>query len=496
MEMGTELLTPSDENRSFSFSLREFFAIGFRHKRVIVLCFCGIMLGAILAALLQAPEYRASTKFLIERERMDPVVSPGQDPQMTVRVEVTEEELNSEVELLDSEDVLRQVVVTCGLHQRKSFLGSLLGQGNEQRQIAKAVIRLQKELQIEPVKKSNLIQVTYASSDPRLAARVLRTLDDAYIQKNLAVHRPPGQFQFFDQETERYKKNLAEAEAQLKIFSEQENGVAPHLALDITLQKLNEFHASLQQARAEMAATEQRIHALESQAGTTPPRLTTQARQIDDAQVLQGLKNTLMNLELKRIELLTKYQPTYALVQEVDKQVADTRASIAAEESKPLREETTDRNPTYAWINEELAKAKAEYSALQARAAATQAIVSTYAARARDLEQKGIVQQDLLRVVKTDEENYLLYQRKREEARMTDALDRTRILNVAITEQPSVPTLPSNSPWLLLLVGGVLATAVSLCTAFTLEYLDPSFRTPSEVLAELKIPVLAAIPQK
>jgi uncharacterized protein involved in exopolysaccharide biosynthesis len=202
-----------------------------------------------------------------------------------------------------------------------------------------------------------------------------------------------------------------------------------------------------------------------------------------------------MNLELKRTELLTKFQQTYPLVQEVDKQIADTRISIASEESKPIRDETTDRNPTYAWINAELAKAKAEHSGLQARLAATQATISKYRQKTRELEQKGIIQQTLLREMKTGEETYLLYQRKREEARMTDALDRTRILNVAIAEQPTVPTLPSNSPWPALLVGVFLATTVSLGMAFTLEYLDPSFRTPSEVIAELNIPVLAAVPQ-
>ena len=367
---------------------------------------------------------------------------------------------------------------------------------SEPKQIAKAVARLQKELQIEAVRKSNLIAVSYASSDPHLAVRVLQALDEAYLQKNLAVHHPPGEFQFFDQETESYKKNLADAETQLKVFSEQDGGVSPQLARDIALQKLSEFTASLQQTYAEIAATERRIDALEKQSGTTPQRLTTQAREIDDAQVLQQLKTTLMNLELKRTELLTKYQPTYPLVQEVDKQITETRTSIATEESKPLREETTDRNPTYAWVNEELAKAKADDSGLQARAAAIQAIVAKYKANAHELDQKGILQQDLLRQVKTEEENYLLYQHKREEARMNDALDRTRILNVAIAEQPTTPALPSNSPWTVLLLGVLLASGASVGMAFTMEYMDPSFRTPSEVFSELNIPVLAAVPQK
>jgi uncharacterized protein involved in exopolysaccharide biosynthesis len=477
----------------FGFSLRDLLAIGFRHKRMVVLIFGGIFAGAAFAAIFQSPEYRAYTKFLVERERLDPVISPGTNTVPTIRGEVTEEELNSEVELLQSADVLRQVVITCGLHQRKSFLAFLTGDRDEPTRIAKAVDRLQNALKIEVVRKSNIISVSYAADDPQKSVRVLSALDDAYLKKNVEVHRPPGQFEFFDQETAAYKINLADAEAKLEAFSSEEGGVAPQMARDITLQKLNEFNGSLQQTRAEIASTEQRIRALEKQSDTTPQRLTTEARQTDDYQVLQGLKNTLMNLELKRTELLTKYQPTYALVQEVDKQIADTRSSIANEESRPIREETTDRNPTYGWINEELAKARADDSGLQARAAALQAIVSRYQVKARELDEKGIVQQDLLRTMKTDEENYLMYQKKREEARMTNALDQTRILNVAIAEQPIASTLRSNSPWILLIAGGLLAIIASLGTAFTLDYMDTSFRTPEEVFSELNIPVLGAI---
>jgi uncharacterized protein involved in exopolysaccharide biosynthesis len=486
---------PTVDRGGLNFTLRDLLAIGFRHKRIALLCFFGILLGAILVAAFQPPEYRATTKFLVDRERMDPVVSPEQNAPVMVRSEVTEEELNSEIELLQSEDVLRQVVISCGLDHGKSLSEYVLGPAAPQKKSAKAIARLVSSLQIEPIKKSNLISVTYSSQDPQLAARVLRSLEDAYIEKHVAVHTPAGQVEFFNGETERYKTNLADAETQLKEFSQQQDGVAPQVTRDLTLQKLNEFRAALQQTRAEIAATEERIRTLQKQSGTTPERLTTSMRQQDDAQVLQGLKNTLMQLELKRTELLTKYQPTYPLVQEADKQIADTRASIAREETKPIKEETTDRNPTYSWINEELAKAKAEYSGLQARAAATQAIVASYEDKARDLQQKGVIEQGLLRTIKTDEENYLLYLRKREQARMTEALDRTRILNVAVAELPSVPSIPSNSPLLVVAVGALLAAAVTLGVVFVREYLDPSFRTPAEVSAELNIPVLAAVPQ-
>ena len=124
-----------------------------------------------------------------------------------------------------------------------------------------------------------------------------------------------------------------------------------------------------------------------------------------------------------------------------------------SEHDKPIKEQTTDQNPTYSWIRTELAKAKSDYSALQARAAATQTIVTLYQGQAKTLEEKGLIQQDLLRTAKTNEENYLLYQRKQEEARMAEALDVRRILNVAIAERPNVPLVPTNSQLLFAMVG-------------------------------------------
>lgn len=483
------------EKTALPFNLKDALAVGFRYKRTAALCFFGILMGAILAAILQPAQYTATTKFLVGEGRIDPVVTTEASVP-TPPKSVSEEDLNSELELLHSPDVLRQVVIACGLDQERTLLDRVLGPPKPERRIARATATLGKELKVEVIRKSNLIAVGYSSRDPQEASQVLRVLADAYLQKHVAVHSPPGQVQFFAQETERYKKNLSDAEAQMKLFSQQEDGVAPQFSRDIALQKLSEFRSSLQQTRAELAGTQERIKTLEKQAGITPERLTTSTRQTDDAQTLQSLRSTLMGLELKRTELLTKYQPGYPLVQEVEKEISETQTAIATREAKPLKEQTTDRNPTYAWINEELAKAKAEYSGLQARVAATEAIVAQYETRAHDLAQKGLTEQDLQRTVKTDEENYLLYLRKQEQARMSEALDRTRILNVAVAEQPVVPSLPSNSPVPLVFGGIFFATVVATGAVAAQHYLDPSFRTPEEVTAELAIPLLAAVPHR
>jgi uncharacterized protein involved in exopolysaccharide biosynthesis len=284
------------------------------------------------------------------------------------------------------------------------------------------------------------------------------------------------------------------AEGQLKQFADQQGGVAPSTQRDMTLQKLADFNSQLQTTRASIQETQTRIADLEKQSQSTPSRMTTQMKKGDNAQVLENLKSTLLTLEMKRTELLTKYQPTYPLVQEVDKQLNDTRLALAKEESSPVKEEVTDQNPTYACVNGELAKAKADLSGFQARETALVAIVNVYVGQAQKLEQQGILQGDLMRTAKADEANYLLYTQKKEEARIEDALDRTRLLNVGVVETPTVPSLPTRSPFIFGLVAVLLASAVSVGVVFAIDYADQSFRTPTEVLHELRIPVLAAVP--
>ena len=81
-------------------------------------------------------------------------------------------------------------------------------------------------------------------------------------------------------------------------------------------------------------------------------------------------------------------------------------------------------------------------------------------------------------------------------SKMEDAMNNTRILSVAIAEQPMVPTLPAIPPLLMFIAGVLLAVIASIGLAFSLEYFDPSFRTPSEVMDELNIPVLATVSHK
>src|ERR1700727_1400876 len=95
---------------SVSPTLREMTIILFR-QRAIFLGVAGVVLLMAVLYALAGSTYRSQVRVLVRRGRADPPVTaqPNAPPDFS-RVEVSEEELNSEVELLKDDDVLKRVV--------------------------------------------------------------------------------------------------------------------------------------------------------------------------------------------------------------------------------------------------------------------------------------------------------------------------------------------------------------------------------------------------
>jgi uncharacterized protein involved in exopolysaccharide biosynthesis len=501
-----ELTIRQNRGPVLALTLRDAVMPVFRHRRLVVLIFFGIFLGAIACMLILPRKYEAEMKILVNRERVDAVVTPDPDNVNGPGIvpAVSEEDLNSEVELIKSRDLLERVVIACsladepktGLNQWIEAIGNVMRgtPSNRQTELARAVQDLEQRLIVDPMKKTDLIRVVYASHDPEAAARVLQTLATMYQEKHASVHRPPGAFRFFDQETTRYRDDLANAEAKLTDFNSREDIVEASTQKQLILQQLSQFEAAWLQAQANSYQAKARAEALRAQAAATPARQTTQVTEIANAQLLATLEGTLLSLELRHSEMLTKYAPTYNPVLEVESQIRDARAAISKAEQSPMEQVTTDRLPAQDWMTTELARAETDHLALNAQVDATAQVVRRYQGMARTMDAKGTQQTDLVRNVKTAEDNYLLYVRKREEARISDALDSKRIVNVAIAEAATVPALPTlHLAWIL--IGGFFtAGIVSVGSAYAADRLDTSFHTPDELYRYLDTKVLASIP--
>jgi uncharacterized protein involved in exopolysaccharide biosynthesis len=495
----------NDKNTGFAgeesadISLRDVVTPLFRRKRVLAVTFLSVLGAVIILAALIGPIFTSRMTVLVNRERLDPLMTSESTTQLiTTGTPITEEEINSEVELLSSRDVLEKVAIANGLDQSKGWsLGSLLhpNQTREDR-IARAVKSLAKAIKVEAVTKTNLIQVKYNSSEPQLAYGVLKSLGEFYTQKHVAVHRPAGSYDFFARETQRYHDALQHAETDLRNLGNRSRIAAPdaqetNLALQVAT-SVGLMHL----AEQSLAGDDERIKNDRAQMSGTPQRSPTAQTSAAADKLLDQLNENLLNAQTKRTELLMKYDPSYPLVKDIDQEIAQTRAAIQDAEKTRYVTESTDRDPTFEALREDHARTQADRAAQSAALTATRRSIRSMQAQLVDLDQQSITRQDLLREVKADEQNYLTYLAKREQERMSDALDTTRIANVAIAVPPAIPVLPAFGWPMIVLVGIGFAGVVSIGSAYAADYLDSSFHTPAQLTGGLGIPVVVAFPRR
>lgn len=473
-------------------SLRDLAAVFFRHTWLLKVSFLLVFATGLVYSII-SPSYEAKMKVLVERGRIDPAVTPTQSVTPLMQQEVSEEELNSQAELLRDDDILRKVVTESGLADRNLWLSKLTGEREDAR-IARAVKRLSDRLNIVPVRKSQIISVSYASSDPRLSATVLRSLAVAYFAKQVEIRRPSGQRTFFDEQMKQSRTGLDAAQQSLLQFLQTHQVASSSLERDLALQRLSEAEGASMGLRAAIAESAERVHSLEGKLTELPERRVVQTKNADNPQLQEKLKSKLLELELRRTELLTKFQPSYRLVTEVDEQITQAKSAVHAAEAHPLRDETTQEDPDYQWSNSERIKSLVEMQGLLKRQVVTEREVVEYRRASQRLAESVVQQGELERQVKAAEDKYLLYSAKREESRIGDALDQSGILNVTIADQPRVPALPVSSLWLTSCLSLAAACVISTGSVFVADYIDPTIRTPGEAIRILGSPVLASLP--
>jgi uncharacterized protein involved in exopolysaccharide biosynthesis len=183
-------LAPAPPARPLRETILYLLSIGYRRKRMVLACAVTTLIAAVLAGLV-FPSYEAEAKILVTRTRIDPAISSQADEkQRILRDAVTEEEINSEVELLNSYDLLERVALASGLASAK----------DAKEDIAKAVQKLDAKLKVQPIRRSNMIIVSYRSRSPEVANRVISNLTSLYLDKHVAVHRTGADGDFFDKQ--------------------------------------------------------------------------------------------------------------------------------------------------------------------------------------------------------------------------------------------------------------------------------------------------------
>src|SRR4029077_1827506 len=141
--------------------------------------------------------------------------------------------------------------------------------------------------------------------------------------------RPPKMFDFFAQQTEDYRKKLIAAEKNLLEFENTQDAVAAGTQAGIAVTQGSQFLAQLRNTQTQIEQTREQIAALEEQRKALPPRVQTETKNADNTNLLSNLKTQLNNLQNTYTDYTYRYDQSYRLVQDVEKQIAQTQDMIA-----------------------------------------------------------------------------------------------------------------------------------------------------------------------
>ena len=120
-----------------------------------------VLLVVVGLTLTAKRQYRSEMKYLLENNRSNAVIAADRSaaPPLT---EITEQQVNSELEVLESEDVL-EAVADPGWRSLPAYRRTPDAVKQHQDKIDK----FRKRLLVEPAKKSNVINVSFTAPSPR-----------------------------------------------------------------------------------------------------------------------------------------------------------------------------------------------------------------------------------------------------------------------------------------------------------------------------------------
>lgn len=456
----------------------------FRFQRTLVAA-CAVFTVLVIAVICLLPRiYQSELELLVRNARSPLEVGPYTSPsQNAAEIPVTDSQIGTEIQLLSSHDLHQEVV--------KAIDGSATPSPEV---FARKVKDFESHLKLTPVAKTDLIRVTFSGAAPRAVHDTVSLLANRYLDYHARLEGGSHVYTFFQQETERYRKQLEEARQALVKYGEKQQVASLPEQKDLSLRELVQARDSLDGVIAQLGEEQTRVEKLSSELDGLSPRLVTQQRAVPSQYSAEHLSTMLQELKNKRTSLLTQFRPDDRRVTEVDKQIAETEAAAEEAEKQHSTEETTDVNPIRMSMETELAKARVAAAALRSKQQSIVSQLSAHEKQVSTLNSATAEYDERELAIKRAEDTYTLYARKAEEARISDALDADKIANVVISDGPSLPVRPNPRFGLtqiaFLLLGNLIIAG--LISAYAMRH--TALYTRQEIETFTGIPVLASVP--
>jgi polysaccharide biosynthesis transport protein len=433
----------------------------------------GLVLG-IIASLLMTPMYRASALLELNSssEFMESVSGAVLTPKQAARANA--EMIGTQIGLLQSESLARRVAQDLNLVSNPEFGGE---GGTREQRTKRAVALLRQNTEVNAIKNSMLVQVSFSWPDPQFAARVTNALAQGFIASNLERRYDSSSYarRFLSDQLARTKAALEESERNLNTYAIQ-SGVfrAPGQVVDgksqegatIGVLDLTALNEALNEARVKRIMAEQawRNADLESSAA--------QGQNIGD------LVRQKATLQAQYDEQARVFKPDYPAMQQLRASIARIDSAIAEERG---RASSTKR---------------AELLAAYRSAQRTEAQLAERVGNAKGdvlTERSRSIQYNILqREADTNRALYDALLQRYKEIGVAGGIGQSNVSLVDPAEPPGGPFRP-NLP-LNAAIGLIAGLAIGVGLAFVVHLLFDNIVEPADVRRKLHLPVLGVVP--
>ena len=457
----------------------------FKRSRMVLVVFLLVFIPSNVGSLLQDATYRAAAKVLIKNARAYPEVSPVAG-KATVNRPPNEANINSEIQLMRSRDLLRRV------HFEMAAQAAEAGDGAAG---VPSVLTLERKLSIARKPNSNVLEVAYRDSAQERAITVVNTLVRLYVEYNIEQHKQSGASEFFYEQARAAKESYEQADLELERYDAAHGLTSIAVEKDQMLRQRAQLEADLRRSEATITELTTKVAALEAELEYIPEHEATEVDMVPNP-MLGYLRQNVAKLEMERNRLSQLYTPQHRLVMDVESEIAALKQQIGQQETSVIGRKRMSTTPVRRSLEQDLLEVQASLGALEARRAMLTERISDYDARIRVMHAKHY---QVMRLRRDRTEKKQLYDAmvdKLNQLQVSDAMDQAGLSNVNIVEAAAAPLRKEPDFILVTLVLSFFAALlISVGSAIVTEMLNPVMNSEIDIRHHLGLPVLAEVPR-
>lgn len=322
---------------------------------------------------------------------------------------------------------------------------------------------------VSPVRRSNLVEATFFSEDPKLAQRIANQLASDYIDQNLQVKwdETLKASEWLSGQLVGLKAKLEKSEDALQSYAQANSILFVEEKQNLVNARLKQIQEEYTKAQAERFQKESLYRLVQAGKVQDLPGFLSN-------RLVQDLALRLAELEREYSQLTATFKPDYPKALALKKQM-DTVQGALDREKKALAQNIVDEYRS-AVVNEKLLAEALEQQKKEVN----------------EIADKSIQYNILKREVDTSKQLYDGLLQRLKEAQVSAGLTASNIRIVDASELPKLPVRPRVA--LNLLLGMILGLGLGIGLAFFQEYLDKTLKTPDEVETLLRLPALGLVP--